>query len=810
MGGQATSIGASEGRKSAPGASQASSEAAGKAAPRAAFAAISWLNFKHCAWPTHRAPPASEDELELELESGPLNLTDDDDDDGYYSDEDEDDDDDDDHWTGGAARQRPTKERKEAAVCPGGKFACASSALCIEPSKLCNFVDDCMSDSGSAAGTSSEDESPADVCRRVPGMENFEASPGAEVGASWWRAPPKRPPVWGAKNHVDELGLEAGLKQSPPSPPLSLSETSRFWSLAGNWPVDKISLQWAPINYAPTAAADGFPSRPEAAHLPRKDHTPSNKGRGHYLALEIPRRPPSPPSVVSQTAPSMAAAANRLIGNADDGQSKRNHQHWIYLESAWLTKKKKQPRKQSINGSSGLEAGGVQATNDDVGDDDCRVKFFYNFVSSAKKTSRLAQSLPFNLYLMVEHVVAPHPLDKQEATLKLDWLGSLRPTPMNDELKVIDGGAQQQRLSGGGLIEWPGVDFWREANHRLLGLHDNDIFYIRITLLVEHDADHVADGANTDQSLSSSFSFDDLSTHLGCSSEPLSETDLRKANRFRLDPREAPERLVEIVRQPIRVHADDSDTKKTFREEEASRHEPESSNVRHRNRRGRQTTTAVRSEPQRLILSVLVALSSMFGLIFMIVFIVVPRVERAVMNFHDQLLLSMNDDDDDDYDVGIPGYTPRNSIAIISRHDMMNPHSSSLDGCSSLTGGDICELTTNGSDWDHLTATTVGGAPWRFPSSPEAAAAARDNQYDESYLTGDSVASILDSDSYSQRLSSVGESFVVLQENHRGTKRSSATVKSGDDPDDDGDDDRTMKTTTSNNTSCSADDEDHL
>lgn len=475
------------------------------------------------------------------------------------------------------------KQQLSSASCRTSEFQCQNS-ICLEEHKLCNFVNDCMSEIGSS--TQSEDEQ-RDLCQNVPGMEDFESSSLASSGLfqnhhsnEWERAIEMRT--------NDEINTEV----TPANTTITTTKTaattsssiakklSKFWTLTSNWPVDKIRVQNSKTL--------------SRSHLPRRDHT-LRSSKGSYLSLELPRH---------------INSFSELNKNSES----RNI-HWAYLRSAWMRK---------LNPERGQ----------------CRVKFFYNLVSDKLNIgTTLERGQYFKLYLAVEHFigreVGENTREEDQSTRKIDRL-------IFSHVKDYE---SSSLIGRGSLIEYPGVDFWREVNYELVGLSEGDLFYVKIAIIVEILGE---DGFKKHKT---TINIDDLSTHFGCGF--VEEDNIKHI----ISHCQAEQDNISLKLSDYATNTNDSSSKLL-----------EYYNL---VRKKRANSGTVEFEPHKLIIGVVIVLSSIAGLILIIVYIVVPYVERVVISYHDQLTAGLS---------GI-GSTPGQSHENVAN---------------------ACELTTTDSDWEQI------------------------------------------------------------------------------------------------------------
>lgn len=180
--------------------------------------------------------------------------------------------------------QMGIKNRGTSSACSlADQFEC-SNGLCIATRRLCNFVDDCMTDHGQNGLRSSatldgndlsfsEDES-SGLCQGIPGRLNYE-----------------------------------------PLKCKTCRQSDGFWSLLdAHWPKGLISIQ------------NGLSHKDNrAGPRPRFDHTFRNVS-GHYLNLELPTKRLGP------------GDGSSLDDNETVAQSAMTNVYWIYIRSLWLRK----------------------------------------------------------------------------------------------------------------------------------------------------------------------------------------------------------------------------------------------------------------------------------------------------------------------------------------------------------------------------------------------------------------------------------------------------------------------------------------
>lgn len=403
--------------------------------------------------------------------------------------------------------------------------------------------------------TQSEDEH-RDLCQNVPGMEDFESLSLTEDENS------ENYPVESGEVEITReeamTTTRATIAEETTKRPFISRKLSKFWILTSNWPTDKIRVQNSKLS--------------SKLHLPRRDHT-LKSAKGHYLSLEVPRH------INAFSAPTNNIRYSR------NGENSLNV-YWTYLSSVWMRR---------LDPERG----------------ECRIKFFYNIVSDRPNIgTALQRGQTFKIYLAVEHIVAKEANEtgeeKFEGTRKIDKL-------MYSHLKDYE---DSNLIGRGSLIEYPGVEFWREVNYELVGLEKGDLFYVRIAIIVETLG---GDGSKWHRT---TINLDDLSTHFGCGLAAEEEKEEEKELKNFL-----------------------SQTKRTFRLTDYTGAQNKSSKIlEYYNlvRRKRTSTGAVEFEPHKLIIGVIVVLSSIAGLILIIVYIVVPHVERIVINYHDQLTIGQS------------------------------------------------------------------------------------------------------------------------------------------------------------------------
>lgn len=464
--------------------------------------------------------------------------------------------------------------------CRTNEFHC-SNELCLERHKLCNFVDDCMKDSQSSSGQwKSEDES-EDLCKNVPGMEDFELS--VEETRVSTTTPTATPTTTTATTATTTTTIKTPIWQRS-------TKGRKFWQLTSNWPKDKARVQNSRVLSS-------------TLHFPRADHTLKSV-KGHYLSFEVPQ---------------ILTRRSTQANITSSGSSLENKNvFWAYLRSAWMRKLA----------------------------EECHLKFFYNVKSDRLNIwPNLQNGQFFKIYLAIEHFTAKRDTKidsnqnrerEREETRKLDAI-------IHSHLKDYE----NQPTFNSSLIDYPGVDFWREVNHELAELAEGDQFYVRIAIIVELLADYT--------NFKTTINIDDLSTHFGCalvSGEDEDEDNKGTAlfpvehenNRFKLSDytaaaRNASSRLLDYYNFVRRKRSN--------------------------------STEAVKLEAHKLIICVVVVLTTIASLILIIVFIVVPWVERVAISYHDQLTAGLS---------GL-GTTPGHSF----------------DNTAS-----VCELTTTDSDWEQI------------------------------------------------------------------------------------------------------------
>lgn len=367
---------------------------------------------------------------------------------------------------------------------------------------------------------------------------------------------------------IQDLGVR-GL----PMPGVPLRST--FWTLNSiGWPPDKIRVR-NNLN--------------QASHLPAQDHT-LRSARGHYLSLEIPQLAVAQ-SRQQQIVSGIAGSGGYTMRAAKE-PDKKNDQ-WIYLSSPWLKK---------LDTSSGSG--------------DCRVKFFYNLVTDPTPTANDSPEdyLPFRIYLVVEHFVLERDAEKanQIAGISRRMDSFIFSQLLNSDNLIL--------ADRGNSIEYPGLDFWREVNYKLVDLKVGDIFYIRVAVIVEFNETTNSSRSRAGQARRATLNIDDLSTHFGCSLL----NDQRMLN-F-------------TVGQYLDESLHLNNYLKSNRLSPIYEYMPGK-------RRQINLTQSIQFEPHKLIIYVMGALFSVFGVILLIVYVVVPYVERFAMSYHDRLAARISDFD---------------------------------------------------------------------------------------------------------------------------------------------------------------------
>lgn len=350
---------------------------------------------------------------------------------------------------------------------------------------------------------------------------------------------------------------------------------STFWTLNPiGWPPDKIRVR-NNLN--------------QASHLPARDHT-LRSARGHFLSLEIPQL--AAQSRQQQIVSGIGASGYSM--NTAREADKKNDQ-WIYLSSPWLKK--------------------LDTTS---GSGDCRVKFFYNLVTDPAPAANNSPEdyLPFRIYLVIEHFLLEHDAEKASQIAGISRrMDSFIFSQLLDSDNLI-------LADRGSSIEYPGLDFWREVNYKLVDLKVGDIFYIRVAVIVEFDEttnSSTSTSSRGNQARRATLNIDDLSTHFGCSIL----NDQRMLN-FTIG---------QYLNESLHLN----NYLKSNRLPPLYEYMPR--------KRRPMDSQSIQFEPHKLIICVMGAFFSVFGLILLIVYVVVPYVERFAMSYHDRLAARLSDFD---------------------------------------------------------------------------------------------------------------------------------------------------------------------
>lgn len=279
--------------------------------------------------------------------------------------------------------------------------------------------------------------------------------------------------------------------------------------------------------------------------------------------------------------------------NGPIGEEGKQNVRWSYIKSPWMRKL-------------------------DVESGECRVKFFFNLVTDEPISSDASDhsDLTFKVYLAVDHFVVDRVLatgignkSTSEESETKPSLGLRRRVDSILLTHVVD--YERLVLDGElGFIEYPGVDFWREVNVNLVDLREGDTFQIRIAIIIELDDEH---SGNVPKA---TINLDDLSTHFGCSLSEDEQTNSELAQSFeaRLN---RPMTLGEFLGPPAGA-------------------------IQLPPRRLRLNNKPILVEPQTLVAYVFGVLMLIMGIIATIVFVLVPYVERATMNYQDRISLELN------------------------------------------------------------------------------------------------------------------------------------------------------------------------
>lgn len=374
-------------------------------------------------------------------------------------------------------------------------------------------------------------------------------------------------PILGMEHFDNDFNLKTG-----PNGPL---EVNKFWSWDyGNWPKDKMKIR---------------NNEKQLVYLPIQDHT-RKTSKGRFLSVEIPIE-----------FGKNSSNENNTINSIDNGDTHRKIL-WTSIDSPWL---EKLPPENA----------------------DCRVKFFFNLVSSTSSFN----NWPFKVSLIVEHLTIDK-IDNANQTFKLvKKIDSfLHSHTINVKQLVSDG--QQGRS-----IEYPGVDFWREANVKLVGLNEGDIFTARLIIRAEFDKFDHSKEQKQDQ-LRVTINIDDMSTHFGCGS-----LDQHKLARVKMSQMLLSNKDIQIFdplhnsrnKQPPPNQNYPQTPAPLFGVQQHKRHSNQQFNP------DNPATNSAQIDPQKLIISVFGAVCVIIGLIAIIVFVLVPYVERVMMNYQEHIQLGM-------------------------------------------------------------------------------------------------------------------------------------------------------------------------
>lgn len=317
----------------------------------------------------------------------------------------------------------------------------------------------------------------------------------------------------------------------------------------------------------------------------------------------------------------------------------RNYINWLYIYSPWLVKTR--------------------------GSDTCRVKFFYNLVSNAAQDNEIDFITKSNqIYISVEHFVLNQELSQDLTnpsdglTRKIDsFTYSKFPSMETNEILI--------QLKKQNFIEMPGLDFWRELNIELADLKEAEMFYIRLAFIVESKREFL-----TDDDSKLTVNIDDLGTHFGCQ-QPKDLKD-HQINGQQPSSLSSSFNLHDYLRP--------ADSRQNANKKEAK---PAPLSTYHRRRSKQTGACAIQFEPHKLIIYVFGVLAAILSLIMIIVFFVVPYVERMTISYHDRLAAGLEE---------------INQVAN-HRHSYQNSLSSATPNSSFLV--EACELTTE-SDWEQI------------------------------------------------------------------------------------------------------------
>ena len=730
----------------------------------------------------------------------------------------------------GGREQERGKERagKEEGECAGGQEFRCSSGLCVAWERVCNFVDDCMEaeSNGESNGEApmgrrkrpadgqwtpkgqqkmtligsgelgagkleagklgdgklgAEDER-ADLCAPVKGREDFENVDGAKwgsmLGAIKSGAGEKR--GGRGRNGAQRGGLAS-----------EKSNDDVFWTLDGNI-LDGLGavegVEKGPKVGARVAVVSNVGRR---NHLPRVDHTIGSP-RGSYLSIDL-------MEMENESQP------QRERGNTSDteeGLATQEELLWLSLNSPWLVK----VHQASIGGSNSSSSSSSSEKSTSLASD-CRLKFFYNLVTTAPFDDvSEASKLPFGVHIKIEHFtlrklsggsggVAASGQDEQSATLHLSAAaasssrGTQSPkedsggngasgardaaaiavaveravdalivapvyrarddnsnnnntnTNTNGSLELqgrqwwrelltgaslsANSAQLDQRLSNGRqtgpngvvqLIEYSGVDFWREANYKIGGLQSGDLFFIRLLIYAKYSATKKGQkGAPIGDrpAYLTTMNIDDLVTHFGCQvadhkelsklfigSPPLGYDIFRQ-----LFPTTNQRRSKDwsLLEEDIRVEINNNGTRKDslffiHRSEVSADQSSDDQNSDDQKQKQKQNHTLGaassslgcsgqpaaqnRVQAERLIAYVLAVFLLIISLIAVIVFVLVPRVERSLISSRERLDLGLGSELSD-APIQISSWQEQDQPQLHQRRPNFNRHQEAASSASS-------------------------------------------------------------------------------------------------------------------------------
>ena len=505
------------------------------------------------------------------------------------------------------------------ASCASQQFACANG-ICLAPERLCNFVDDCMT-SGRSGGFGA----PADwrPMRQAEDEQLYLCEP-----------------IWGRENFERRSSVAD----------FAPTNSGATWTLEGNL----LGLGRAKIER----------NLEQVVGLPRVDHSTATRS-GAFLSLDL--RPPPPPSNCS--------SAKRVL--------------WLSINSQWLiSEPESQPNNECrlkffynlVSSEPVRQANRRPSQHVQLPFElQLQLEHFSLNKSSNEAPTRLRPRELDSKLLLVER--------------KLDALISsgakLKSSSCEQEKEAAEGEPKRQVAEGGkrAAIEYAGADFWREANYKVVGLKPGDLFYLRLLIRAEYSSPLGGQAGRAPSSPSYTMNIDDLATHFGClqASEPqlfrlgVRGSPLTSYRSFRMDdfrPRAAdgpaaalPARALARVAAPPpapttfkrnkwhRVQleedydADNDDDDDDDSVQGGGHQQPPSATQRHHANRPKsdapakghgQRSRRASEEPAKLAACVLAVFSLIISLIALIVFVLVPRVERAMMSNREQIELGVS------------------------------------------------------------------------------------------------------------------------------------------------------------------------